>query len=99
MEKSEIIKKAKLAYSNINTQQMANDEMITLLEDVFNIKINAEALIKLPDFFGQTKDCKTESLKLQWRLWTLMWLTNKLGQQNRFHDFKELMAVINQILK
>lgn len=99
MEKSEIIKKAKAAYSNINTQQMTNDEMMTLLEDVFNIKINAEALINLSEFFGQTKDYKTESLKLQWRLWTLMWLTNKLVKKNQLGNFNELMSVINQISK
>ena len=99
MEKREIIRKAKAVYSNINTQQMTNDEMMTLLEEVFSIKINAEALINLPEFFGQTKECETESLKLQWRLWTLIWLTNKLAKKTRLDSFKELISVINQISK
>lgn len=99
MEKREIIKKAKSAYNNISTQNMTNNEMLTLLEEVFNIKINAEALINLPEFFGQTKECKTEDLKLQWRLWTLMWLTDKLAKKNRLDSFKELISVINQISK
>lgn len=98
MEKKEIIINAKLC-ANAITHNMTNDEMVAFLEKVFNIIISSEALSALPDFFGQTKDFKTKDLKLQWRLWTLVWLTNKLGQQTRFDGFEELMSVINQISK